>query len=696
MDELTPDNEFVKSTFSDKLKNNKFYNCLNVTDAKFMRINKLIVQFISSNRINLDRLFTITCKVSNNITSCIYANLHVHLTENNKFITRFLSLSPSFTSQDGEYRGRVFLGSISDNIINKICSDRIICELYNKFEQYVANKLESGKFNFFSEVFHPNFEEEIVEIIEKWIDNERLVIRLFALILTFDAMDIFDNKLNNNFNPAYRSIIYNKDDKEFMKIVEENRKEFTEINKIMLKTNTITLYYNGQKTLTMTNMEILNIGDINYDTQREIYIMRILADLVLNFICPNVPVFYNNFYVHNAHAGLFDNKPIIDRFRMSEKAKEIEKYLVSFNRVSHIKDNKFSELTINNNNSIKFLESTSIIANVANVLMIEYVGNTLKDLPKVINILGLSGGIEFNKNIFELIYGLFCINHRGGVIHGDLHLNNMTMRVEQIEPKGNMINNKPLYDIYFLDDKEDIYCIPSSMVTLTMIDFSRSIIGNIDRLTKDFGKDYTEKFITNQNIRLINMLTHHFPKLIKSYKNDIERMLSLNFPLMFKVFTSIDAYISLSYILNLIKDNDYLNKIKGIQASYEKIENIIKQSELLLINNLQDAISGKITKVDDIKWPNWILLRDNFKEYSYTNFDPAVKQYYYIYNGMADMKVSGSSLDKWPLYFTNKLFPAIYTQLKNHDINSKQILKNIKEDKEKELKNIGIENWMLQ
>ena len=34
----------------------------------------------------------------------------------------------------------------------------------------------------------------------------------------------------------------------------------------------------------------------------------------------------------------------------------------------------------------------------------------------------------FNKYMFDICYNLYCMNSLSGLIHGDLHLNNVTLR----------------------------------------------------------------------------------------------------------------------------------------------------------------------------------------------------------------------------------------------------------------------------
>ena len=78
----------------------------------------------------------------------------------------------------------------------------------------------------------------------------------------------------------------------------------------------------------------------------------------------------------------------------------------------------------------------------------------------------------FQKYMFEIIYSLYCLNLRG-IIHGDLHLNNVTLNKKNLNVKDNnyviynlnsrknehlidYINKTPPNDEYINDDNIDI------------------------------------------------------------------------------------------------------------------------------------------------------------------------------------------------------------------------------------------------
>ena len=52
---------------------------------------------------------------------------------------------------------------------------------------------------------------------------------------------------------------------------------------------------------------------------------------------------------------------------------------------------------------------------------------------------------SFKKYIFEIIYSLYCLNIKG-IIHGDLHLNNITFNIQNYN-NNEKDNNFVIYNI---------------------------------------------------------------------------------------------------------------------------------------------------------------------------------------------------------------------------------------------------------
>ena len=77
--------------------------------------------------------------------------------------------------------------------------------------------------------------------------------------------------------------------------------------------------------------------------------------------------------------------------------------------------------------------------------------------------------------MFELVYTLYCLNSKKGVIHGDLHLNNFTVHPLYFTEFKNPDELKNPSMLYVLD-KNHYYLFPSRQYHIVVIDFSRSLI----------------------------------------------------------------------------------------------------------------------------------------------------------------------------------------------------------------------------
>ena len=100
------------------------------------------------------------------------------------------------------------------------------------------------------------------------------------------------------------------------------------------------------------------------------------------------------------------------------------------------------------------------MSNVALCIVSEYIGRTVADIPHLMinssfynkvftNVFSNIG--HFRKYMFEIIYSLYCMNSKCGVIHGDLHLNNATMQPRFSDDIG--VTSKNMYILYILDSK---------------------------------------------------------------------------------------------------------------------------------------------------------------------------------------------------------------------------------------------------
>jgi len=247
----------------------------------------------------------------------------------------------------------------------------------------------------------------------------------------------------------------------------------------------------------------------------------------------------------------------------------------------------------------------------------------------------------FDKLIFEFIYGFYCMNSRCGIVHGDLHLNNATIFAVLTFGQSRGLYDKPA-TAYSLDG-DSIYIFPEAGVCAGIIDSSRSILGDIDRLNNEFGERFTELFLKDQRFRVMQIIYSYFPKFMTVHRAKMELLIDRNYPLLFKILTAVDTFVLCGNWAKLLAASS--DEVRNATATTARsiLLRVSRLAESLIISNIQAAIDGELTSAADIEWPNLLILRECFAEYKTSD----VGEYELIewYAAYADMPWDAEDFD---------------------------------------------------
>lgn len=236
----------------------------------------------------------------------------------------------------------------------------------------------------------------------------------------------------------------------------------------------------GQK-IYPTDLEGI-IGDINLRVWRDLYAGKLAHDLVVSKLADGFPAQGEWFFICNAHEDLFDNK-----YCRRKAGKGVAVLAVS-----------------------------------------EWLGNTVANSKEVIE--NLSAELQ-ERLLFEFLYGFYRLGATAGVIHGDPHLNNVTVAArkgrERFELNGESTGEST-------GEGAGAFTFPQSPLTACIIDFSRAIL-DPKKVAIDFGEEYTKEFVRLQNIRIKKTLKIFYPK------SDTD--VNMDYPGLFKALTCIDVQI---------------------------------------------------------------------------------------------------------------------------------------------------------
>lgn len=677
-------------------------------------------------------------KVTYKSTSCIYGYLYSTVKQPEgkrgqpEIVHRYACCSPTFRSQDGEYRHRFQPWPRFQEIWDKYY------EFFEPIEKMIVERVESGAKSFQVDFFYPDGVEVNQRKFEDDVNVKRIAIKLFVMAWFCDFFRIHNKIMENHINPAYQYIVYQaKDIPIYQSIVDK-----IGANQYRLIIHRISRWYQninnpdyniaeiecGQKLFPVTVFEAIKTGDINFSIWRELYINNMCSDLVLNMISPSFPFINNWFYVQNAHGGMFDNIAMHDKYTHGEIAADISTQLRNTDKYNYNSGDRtkgpvnsdFMRLSRHIQKSIIYADSAIRLTDLSICITNEHVGRTLRDIPVLVANPQYAPGYDlafadldtFSKHMFEFIYGFYCMNTKIGVFHGDLHLNNATLFKLYTMKEGarSFVDNPHI--AYILSD--DVYLFPHYGIFGMIIDYSRAVIGDKSRLERDFGEKFADQYFKEQRTNMMRVIHHYFTKFYEKNRDALEGLILNNFQLMFKILSAVDAY-SISTNLAAMFSIDELftrGKIKLVPGATKLLAKLGSTAEAITLDNLQKALDGKIKLVDDIEWPNLVLIRRCFEEYRILpeeltkHRDANVVE---IFNYNNEVKYSVAEYDTWgPLLSITKDIELMRKHKVPIDEGTREWMEFAKLDESKEMdeivskyvelesESINLEDWMLK
>jgi hypothetical protein len=246
------------------------------------------------------------------------------------------------------------------------------------------------------------------------------------------------------------------------------------------------------------------------------------------------------------------------------------------------------------------------------------------------------------------------MNQKLGVIHGDLHLNNATLK-PMVYKKFKDINDiKNPQVMYAIDDDNEQYIFPTSDYHLCIIDFSRSIIMPEKVHTfqdTSLPKSYTtinrlKEFQSDQVNRLVKMYIHHTPDSA-SKQDDLSIIFKNHFEAVFKILSVLDLY-GITQKLEIIFTNKTLGCITPHKLCLDLVKKVNKHAEYYVtteMNKLLIDLSYEKTILAN-EWPIATIIKKCFYENLTKNIElGTLIDVYYMNN---DIKHSLNTYEEFP------------------------------------------------
>lgn len=320
---------------------------------------------------------------------------------------------------------------------------------------------------------------------------------------------------------------------------------------------------------------------------------------------------------------------------------------------------------------IKTAQLNIIMSNVSFCIFSEFVGKTLYEsvfLTKkskyyknlVSDSFSENGFPQFERYMFEIAYNLYCAASKFGVIHGDLHLHNITINpifykiwlpVEVRDP----------HVLYTLESGFE-YVFSTSFYYITLIDFSRCILDSTrvnlfkyEPLHKMFDLvDNMKEFEEAQSQALLDYLYSCKPEF-KDKAVALSVGIKQNYTLYFKIFSVLDLYMIMLRLTDFLQfKQEYSFSIySGCVALVKKI---FAECDLYLTEAIAMLISGDTSMYDtymNAEWPTFAIIKKVFAHrlLSTTKVPPSSIVDIYNYNNPITNSLNHS--DALPSHFAD-------------------------------------------
>jgi hypothetical protein len=610
---------------------------------------------------------TITLTVTNEDLDSNYAYIYWNLKDMKT--PEFICISPTYDSRDGEFRGRLIKYTLFDEIYHDNS------KVFEKYESIVIKLISDGIITLDVRVFThlADYSE-----ISKFIESNRIIIIAFIFALIADVNDIVVGIAMGHINNRYSEImkrIYSTNEIFSSKQYTEDKKSIHALH------NPSSNRYRGvtQKITPLYLRETMQPFDINLSGWRELLVTQAVSNLVINYISPNFPLHISWMYIEGSNSLLFENLSMKEKYNRSNIIEQSVQYLRqarSYNSEqvlipSYHSDEYYAGIY----EDIEYAQSFLLMSSYALLNASTYAGYSLYSYPSYIEYSTLSP-LEFNvfenfdnsmKILFDYIFAVYCLHNKLGVIHSDLHSNNILISqssylIHSIKnSEGETINHRTYTNpkVIYVVNTDNIFVLPTIGYSGTIIDFSRCLIGaKFGKLTSGSNTETNYKFFyKNQINRIVKTLHKFIPSFVKKYEIKIKSLLLSEYDKIFPIICLID-YISIAKSFQFVineknkeknkeKTNNEFQFPKELLDVTKSMEDTVYQ---ILIDNFKNVVEN-VSTISDFSTLPIQIFNKFFGKWNINNISKDElkdSQPVDAYNFENDIKYRGENYQDWP------------------------------------------------
>jgi hypothetical protein len=497
-----------------------------------------------------------------------------------KTLSTYVGLSSPYSSCDGEYRDVIlpynpnymmlwiYNPSLYPGYLIKI---RTLIELKNM----VFGLIRDGVIS--------------INILNPADEINTLCEQIFAIYLA-TMFNPFNYNKNKSINIAHMSephkkfFTYALKSPKFAGILEHIHKAYNKlecgVDRMTLITSYNDKFSTGQKLIPLTIHDVNSKFNLDLSPWKELYIGKYVTNLVINKISHNFPILINHEIIDmDDSIMLYSNDTLIEKYTLS-------KFIMD-----KIPTEKCPAVLLHPTKSLLIIyEHVDITFDVLFRADLNYATKHIEPI------------------IFGVLYGLLVL-HNHGIVHGDLHLNNVTFYRQKFKADFHVA--------YVIDGENETYVLPFPNGTPMIIDFSRAILGPKHFSHRKGYHDWTLKI--RQGVLMRKSLSESFLVQDDIIKLDEETIINNH-----------DAYYNLMRYMDV-------HKFTGKLMSFSKkmVMNFIKDSFI---------VDKKRTKPIE---PTYAIMKKFFSKYTKIDEDVVLAEIYGLHN---KRKYDFYDIDKFPAF----------------------------------------------
>lgn len=546
----------------------------------------------------------------------LYKKYGSKMSISSNLINEGVCCSGSMISKDGEYRSGLINWNITNIIIKK---DENLHTIFKYIKDYLMNFIRNGEYILRTEYFFPNLSIRNKYYYETELVSNRRRMDYFVITWYRFFYSYSNGILTAHINEEFKDVMtkYQKRHTEFFKSlwIKFNENDLEKLRYIFsefILSEDLSLYKKnkfGQKLVPLSLLDVQNFFSLETSSWRELLINHRLTNLVLNNITNGFAINSKWFLLKFSDMGMFDNPKQKDRLNRSDLAIKIlevlnQAHFYSKLTVEEFKNtlnvlqseistpfsgqvntdetkeklisNEMREITKSIKNLVEYIKDNVIMSNVCLVMTNEFVGKTLydsifltqssKQYSKIVPYMFSPHSYSyFRKYMFELCYNFYVLNTKAGVIHNDIHLNNITINSIFYTRKVDVKIKSPK-NIYIVDDHRQ-YIFDTDLHNLCIIDFSRAII-NPEFVNTFSLNPFHEYFNILQNKKKFSRLQYdtllyYYTTLKPEFRTKevyLFEMIENNPNVFFKLFSVLDLFNITLKLIDFFSNADKYNK----------------------------------------------------------------------------------------------------------------------------------------